>query len=88
MSKKSQKVKVPIRVKDDPAKLVFITDTTYLGLGKTSSEGIYNLLKAKDPTEIEEGGGTTDSSDKSENTLKDLVSCFLHKIVARAKLLP
>ncbi len=79
---------VPVIAKDEPAKLVLVADTTCLGLGKTSWEGIYNLLETKDPTEIEKEGGMTDSSDKSENTLKDLVSCFLHKIVARAKLLP
>ena len=46
MSKKSRKVKVPVIPKDQPVKLVLVTDTTCLGLGKTSWEGVYNLLEA------------------------------------------
>lgn len=88
MSKKSQKANVHVIVKDEPAKMVLIGDTTYSSLGKTSWEGIYNLLEAEDPTEIEEEGVIAGSTDKSENTLNDLANSFLHKIVAYVKVLP
>lgn len=88
MTKKSRKVKVPIIAKDEPKKLVLIADTAYSGLDRTSWESMYNLLEAEDPTEIEEEGSMTGSTDKLENTLNDLASSFLHRIAARAKVLP
>lgn len=45
-------------------------------------------MEAKDPEEIEEVVATDDSTNKSENTLKDLACCFLHRIAARTKVLP
>lgn len=69
-------------------KKVLIADTTCLGLGKASWESIYNLLEAEDPEEIEEEKETTDSIDKSESTLKDLSSSYLHRIATHTKILP
>lgn len=78
MSKKYRKSKAPIVVEESPTKLVVILDTTCLGLGKISWEGIYTLLEAEDPMEIEEEA-TTDGTDKTESMLNDLASSFLHK---------
>lgn len=69
-------------MKDEIAKLVLIADTTCAGLGKTSWEGIYNLLI------VEEEGAMARSTDKSKNTLCDLDNSFLHRIAASAKVLP
>lgn len=69
-------------------KKVLIADTFYLSLGQASWESIYNLLEADDLEEIEEEKGTMDSTNKSESTLKDLASSYLHIIAARAKILP
>lgn len=87
MMKKSKKPKVPVIAKEEPVKNVLIVDTTYLGLGKASWESIYNLLEAEDPEEIEELG-TTDSTNKSKSTLKELVYSYLHGIASRTKVLP
>ena len=57
-------------------------------MGRASWESIYNLLEAEEPKEIEEEKGTTDSTQKSENTLKELANSFLHRIVACARTLP
>ena len=64
-----------------------ISDTTCLGLRRTTWQGTYNLLEAEGPkmTEIE---ATTDSTNKSEGTLKDLADSFLHRIAAREQMLP
>lgn len=78
MSKRARKEKAPVIEKDEPIKLVLIDDTTCAGLSKTSWEGIYNLLKVEDPSEVEEEGATTSSTNKSKNTLYDLASSFLH----------
>ena len=88
MSKKSRKAKVPVVPKDQPAKLVLVTDTTCLGLGKTSWEGVYNLLEAEDPTIILEEELEADLDKKSESTLKELASSYLHRVAARANILP
>lgn len=64
MSKKSKKVKISILTKEEPVKKVLIRDTTYVSLSKDSWESIYNLLEAGDLEEIEEGKGTTDSTNK------------------------
>ena len=88
MSKKSKKVKVPVLTKEEPAKKGLIRDTTCTGLGKASWENIYNLLEAEDLEVIEEEKETTDSSEKSENTLNDLAWSFLHSIASRPRILP
>ena len=88
MSKKSRKAKVPVIPKEKLAKLALVTDTSFLGLGKTSLEGVYNVLEAEGPTIIQEGRATTDSNKKLESTVKELASSYLHKIAARANVFP
>lgn len=88
MSKKSKRPKVPIIPKEKPAKLVLVTDTTCLGLGKTSWEGVYNLLEVGDPTIISEEEPEVDSDKKSESTLKELASSYLHKVATCGNVLP
>lgn len=88
MLKKSKKEKVLVLTKEEPVKKVLIGDTTYAGLGKASWESIYNLLQAKDLEVIEEEKGTTDSTDKLQNTFKDLAYSFLHRIATRTRILP
>jgi len=87
MMKKSKKPKAPVITKEEPVKRIFISDTTYLSLGKASWEIIYNILEAENPEEIEEEKGTTDSTNKSESMLKDLANSYLHRIAVRAKIL-
>ena len=87
MSRKSGKAKAPITIEEGPAKLVLIADTTYLGLGKISWEGIYALLEAKNLMEIKEEE-IVDRIDRIESMLNDLASSFLHKIASQAKFLP
>lgn len=70
-----------------PSKKGLILDTTCLGLGNTSWESIYNLIEAKELEEVSEEA-TTDSTDKSEASLKDLACSYLHRIAAREKILP
>ena len=70
MSKKSKRAKVPVVPKYQPAKLVLVINTTCLGLGKTSWEGVYNLLEVEDPNIISEEELEADSDKKSESTLK------------------
>jgi len=64
-----------------------ISDTTCLGLRRTTWQSTYNLLEAEGPkvTEIQ---ATADSTHKSEGTLKDLADSFLHRIAARERMLP
>ena len=68
-------------MEEGQGKLVLIADTTYLGLGKISWEGIYALLEAENPTEIEEEA-TTDGTNQTKNTLSDLANSFLLRIVS------
>lgn len=64
-----------------------ISDTTCLGLRRTTWQGTYNLLEAEEPqvTEIE---ATADSTRKSGCNLKYLADSFLHIIAAREQILP
>ena len=87
MTNKSKKPKAPIIAKEEPTKKVLTSDTTCFGLGKASWESIYNLLEAEDPEELEVEA-TADGMNKSENTLKELACSYLHRIAARAKVLP
>ena len=64
-----------------------ISDTTCLGLTRTTWQGTYDLIESKKPAQVEEEA-TADSSDKSENTVKDLADSFLHRIAAREQMLP
>lgn len=77
MSKRNQKEKAPLIIEEGQGKMALISDTTCLGFGKTSWEGIYTLLENEDPKEIEEKA-TTDGTDRSENMLNDLANSFLH----------
>ena len=54
MSKRSRKAKAPISLEKALEKFVVIADTTCLGLGKISWEGIYALLEVENPMEVEE----------------------------------
>lgn len=64
-----------------------ISDTTCLGLGKTTWLSIYNLIEAEEP-EVTTVQATADTTRKSDATLKDLADSYLHRIVAREKILP
>lgn len=89
MGKKSKKsaIVAPL-VKDlGPRKKGLILDMTCLGLGNTIWESVYNLIEAEEPGELLEEA-TTDSTNKSEGTLKELACLFLHRITKRAKILP
>lgn len=70
-----------------PSKKGLISDAICLGLGNTSWQSIYNLIEAEEPDETEEQA-TAGSTSKSEASLKDLADAFLHRIVAREKILP
>ena len=70
-----------------PSKKGLISDTTCLGLGKTTWLSIYNLIKAEEP-EVTTMQATTDTTRKSDATLKDLADSYLHRIVAREQILP
>lgn len=85
-SKKSATIAPPTKY-PGPSKKRLISDTTCLGLGNTSWESIYNLIKVEEPEELSKEA-TTDSTNKSEGTLKELACSFLHRIAARAKILP
>jgi len=64
-----------------------ISNTTCLGLGRTTWQSTYNLIEAEEP-KVTEVQATTDSTRKSDRTLKDLADSFLHRIAARGQILP
>jgi len=70
-----------------PSKKGLISNTTCLGLGKTTWLSIYNLIEAEEP-EVTTVQATTDSTRKSDATLKDLGDSYLHRIAAREQILP
>lgn len=70
-----------------PSKKGLISDTTCLGLGKSTWLSIYNLIKAEE-LEITTVQATADSTRKYDATLKDLADCYLHRIATREKILP
>jgi len=70
-----------------PRKKGLISDTTCLGLGKTTWLSIYNLIEAEEP-EVTIVQATADSTWKSDATLKDLADSYLHWIAAREQILP
>lgn len=82
MGKKSKKsTATPIAKELEPSKKGLISDTMCLGLGNTSWESNYNLIEAEDPEELSEEA-KTDSTKKSEGTLKELACSYLHRIAA------
>ena len=64
-----------------------ISDTTCLGLNRTTWQSTYNLIEAEEPKVIVVQA-TADSTWKSDGTLKDLADYFLHRIAAREQILP
>lgn len=64
-----------------------ISDTTCLGLGKTTWQSTYNLIESE---ELEKTvvRASVDSTRKSDATLKDLADSFLHRIATREQILP
>ena len=64
-----------------------ISDTTCLGLGRTTWQSTYNLIEAEEP-KVTVVQATADSTRKSDNTLKYLADSFLHRIAAREQILP
>lgn len=64
-----------------PSKKGLISDTTYLGLGNTSWQRIYNLVEAEEPETVSVQA-IAGSTRKSEATLKDLADSYLHRIAA------
>ena len=64
-----------------------ISDTTCSGLVRTTWQGTYNLIEAKEPvaTIVQ---ATVDLTQKSKGTLKNLADSFLHRIAAREQILP
>jgi len=70
-----------------PSKKGLISDTTCLGLGKTTWLSIYNLIEAEEP-QVTTIQATTDLTRKSDAALKDLVDSYLHRIAAQEQILP
>ena len=70
-----------------PSKKGLISDTTCLGLDRTTWLSIYNLIEAEEPerTTVQ---ATTGSTQKSDATLKDLANSYLHRIAAREIFFP
>ena len=64
-----------------------ISDTTCLGLTRTTWQGTYNLIEAEGPT-VTEVEILCDNTSKSDANLKDLADSFLHRIAAREHVLP
>lgn len=64
-----------------------ISDTTCLGLGKTTWQSTYNLIKAEEP-KVTIVQVTTDATRKSDATLNDLADSFLHRISSPRKYSP
>ena len=95
MGKKSKKTTMPTALPAarqpviDPSEKNkgLISDTTCLGLTRTTWQGTYNLIEAEGPkvTGIEI---SCDNTSKSDANLKDLADSFLHRIVAREQILP
>ena len=82
MGKKSKKfTTTPAAKEPQPNKKGLISNTTCLGLRNTSWEIIYNLMEVNEPEELSEEA-TTDSTNKSEGTLKELACSYLHRIAA------
>ena len=54
--------------------------------GITTWEGMYNLLEEENPR-VMQVAATAGSSNSSEATLKELACSFLHRIVARPRIL-
>jgi len=64
------------------------TDTTCnKDVGITTWEGMYSLLEEEDP-KVMEVTATASSHGSSELSITELACSFLHKIVARPKILP
>jgi len=70
-----------------PSQKGLISDTTCLGLGKTTWLSIYNLIEALEP-QVTTIQATADLTRKSDATLKDLADSYLHRIAAQEKILP
>jgi len=64
-----------------------ISNSTCLGLGKTTWLRTYNLIEAEEP-EVTTMQATVDTTRKSDATLKDLADSFLHRIATREQILP
>lgn len=95
MGKKSKKTTMPtaspavgLAVADPTGKKKgLISDTTCLGLTRTTQHGTYNLIEAEGPmvTEVEI---LYDNTSKSDANLNNLADSFLHRIAAREQVLP
>ena len=64
-----------------------ISDTTCLGLAKTTWQSTYNLIEAEE-LKVTAVQATAGSSRKSDGTLKDLADSFLHRIAAQEQIIP
>ena len=84
-------VETPTFSKEKTTKLRLVTDTSCQGLGRMTWEGVYNLLEKENPKVTVEKASIPDqdSSDSdSEITEKTLANSFLHRIAARANIMP
>ena len=100
MSKRARRAKtvVPVKFvetptvsKEKPTKLRLVTDTSCQGLGRMTGEGVYNLLEKENPKVTVEKASVPDEDSldsDSEITEKTLANSFLHRIVARASIMP
>src|SRR3984885_242679 len=95
MGKKSKKTTMPSAspftgqpvVDQGSKKKGLISDTTCLGLTRTTWQGTYNLIEAEGPT-VTEVEILCDNINKSDANLKYLADSFLHRIAAREQVLP
>ena len=84
-------VEIPTVSKERLVKLKLVTDTSCQGLGKMTWEGVYNLIESENPkvTTAKLSVSDEDNSDcDSEITERTLANSFLHRIVARANIIP
>ena len=81
-----KKGKAPVA--EDKEMTPLYTDTTCnKDVGITTWEGMYSLLKEENPR-VMEVKATKDSRKSSEASITELACSFLHRIAARANILP
>ena len=81
----------PTVSKEKPVKLRLVTDTSCQGLGKMTWDTVYNLLEKLDPkVTVEKASVPDEDSSDSDSDINErtLANSFLHRIAARASIMP
>ena len=81
----------PTVSKEKPAKLRLVTDTSCQGIGKMTWDTVYNLLEKEGPKVTVEMASVPDQDSSDSNSdINDrtLANSFLHRIAARANIMP